>query len=57
MLGQRVRTLVDAMQPAREQSVIWDGRNEIGEAVSSGVYLARMQVGDAVQSRAMLITK
>lgn len=40
--GRRVRTLVAGAQPAGDQTVIWDGRDERGTAVASGVYFARL---------------
>jgi flagellar hook assembly protein FlgD len=36
--GRRVRTLVDEVRPFGSQTVRWDGRNEAGTTVSSGVY-------------------
>ena len=39
MLGQRVRSLVNAEQSAGHHSILWDGKNEAGESVASGVYL------------------
>jgi hypothetical protein len=38
ILGQKVKTLVDAIQNTGKYSVIWDGRNEYGNEVGSGVY-------------------
>jgi len=46
--GQRVKTLVDAKLTAGEHSVVWQGRNDAGNQVSSGVYFIRMQVGNEV---------
>ena len=43
-LGQAVRTLVSSRQNAGVHQVNWDGRNDRGEPVSSGVYLYRMAV-------------
>ena len=57
VLGQRVRTLVDAQQAAGERSVVWDGRNDQGEVMASGVYFSRMQVADVVENRTMLLVK
>jgi len=57
MLGQEVRTLVSAMQPAGEYSITWDGRDAAGATVSSGPYLYRMRVDNVVQTRSMLFLK
>ena len=42
--GRRVKTLVDKDQfTAGEHRIIWDGTNERGEAVASGIYFYKMQ--------------
>lgn len=46
ILGRVVRTLVDQMQEAGYHTVSWDGRNDTGEAVNSGVYYLRMEAGE-----------
>jgi hypothetical protein len=43
--GRRIRKLVDASQSAGSYVVTWDGRNESGEAVRSGIYFYRANVG------------
>jgi hypothetical protein len=57
MLGQIVRTIVDEAQEAGYYSVEWDGRNNNGESVSSGVYIYRIQVGSFVTSKKMNFIK
>ena len=57
ILGQSVRVLVDEEKPAGRYEVIWDGVDETGAPVSSGIYLYRFQVGDYLQSRKMLLIK
>jgi len=49
--GQEVRTLVNARQPAGVNAVVWDGRDEFGKEVSSGIYIYRLQTGESIQSR------
>jgi flagellar hook assembly protein FlgD len=51
MLGQRVRTLVHAEQKAGTHVAQWDGRNEQGIPVTSGVYFCRMRVGSFETTR------
>jgi hypothetical protein len=41
--GRLVRTLLDAWQPAGEHRSGWDGTGDRGDAVASGVYLARLE--------------
>lgn len=46
--GRHVITLVDEHRPAGEHSVTWNGRNDRGVEMPSGVYLSRLQAGGAV---------
>ncbi|MBK7140821.1 MAG: M6 family metalloprotease domain-containing protein [bacterium] len=55
--GQRVRTLVDAEQGIGEYTVEWDGADERGNKVASGVYLYRLQREDKMESRKMVLLK
>lgn len=41
--GRRVRTLVDGPSTAGAQTAIWDGRDDAGRRVASGVYFFRLQ--------------
>ncbi len=56
-LGQKVRTLVNAPRPAGVHVVRWDGRNDNGQAVSSGVYFYRMTSGSFVRTRQMTLVE
>ncbi len=60
--GNVVRTLAlghrDAgMYKTRSQAAYWDGKNEIGESVASGVYFYTLTAGDFSATRKMLILK
>ena len=57
ILGQKVRTLVDGELPAGYHSVNWNGQDEAGQPVSSGVYLLRLQAGKLREVRRMLLLK
>ncbi|MBD3404223.1 T9SS type A sorting domain-containing protein [candidate division GN15 bacterium] len=56
-VGRLVRTLVGQRQPAGEHRVIWDGLDDSGSAVASGVYLYRLTTPDLSQSRKMLLLR
>lgn len=56
-LGEKVRTLVDRREAAGSYQVRWDGRGDGGKAVSSGLYLYRIQTGHFVQTRKMLVLR
>lgn len=49
--GRLVRTLVNESRPAGQHSVSWEGRDEAGRSVASGVYLYRMEAGDFVATQ------
>ena len=57
VLGQRVKTVVNEYQLAGYKTVVWDGTNQKGSAVGSGIYLYRIQAGDFTSSRKMLLLK
>ena len=57
LLGQKVRVLVSETQPAGHYSVRWDGRNEAGQLVSSGVYLYRLEAGNFTEARKALLLR
>ncbi|MBT4502494.1 MAG: T9SS type A sorting domain-containing protein [Gemmatimonadetes bacterium] len=44
ILGQEVRRLVKATQPAGNYSVYWDGRSGNGQILASGIYFYRLKV-------------
>ncbi|HEX9917114.1 MAG TPA: T9SS type A sorting domain-containing protein, partial [candidate division Zixibacteria bacterium] len=58
VIGQRVKRLVnDEEQPAGHKRVIWDGKNDRAEIVSSGIYFYRIETEGFVQSKKMLLLK
>jgi len=57
VLGQKVRTLVDTDMEAGYQKVTWNGRDDQGAGVSSGIYLYRMKAGDQVFTKKMMMLK
>lgn len=48
--GRRIRVLRNAASPAGWNAEIWDGRDDAGESVASGVYFARLEVAGASAS-------
>jgi hypothetical protein len=52
IVGQKVRTLVD-----EEIVADWDGKDEQGNSVSSGIYFYRMQANDFSDMKKMLLVK
>ena len=58
ILGNEIRTLVnEAKKNSGSYSVMWDGTNDAGMKVSSGVYYYKIKTGNFVQVRKMLLIK
>lgn len=57
LLGEEIRTLVNGAQTAGLHTAQWDGRNNAGQLVSSGVYVYRLFAGDQVLSRKMMFLR
>lgn len=57
LLGQKIRTLVDTPQGAGEFEATWNGTNDQGLEVASGVYVYRLQTGDFLQSRKLILLR
>jgi flagellar hook assembly protein FlgD len=55
--GKLVRVLVDGEQEAGFQSVVWDGRDEGGAPVASGVYFCRMNAAGFQDVAKMILLK
>ena len=55
--GRVVRTLVERDMPQAQHSVVWDGMNDAGDQVSSGVYLYRLSAGNFSAVRKMVMLK
>jgi len=56
-LGQEVTTLVDEVQNTGFQTVSWNGTDNLGQQVSAGVYVYRLEAGNNVQIKKMALTK
>jgi flagellar hook assembly protein FlgD len=55
--GALVRTLVDGVQPSGSHSFTWNGVDNSGNAVSSGVYFYRLNAGKFNDTRKMVLLK
>ncbi len=55
--GRHLATLFSGRADGREHSLRWDGRDERGHPVSSGVYFAKLSIGSDSQSRKLVVLK
>jgi hypothetical protein len=56
-LGQETRTLVEAEQKAHSYTVTWDGRNNVGQEVASGLYFCCLKARGFEKTIKMLLVK
>ncbi len=56
-LGQRIKTLVNGEQQPGLRNVVWNGTDNAGRTVASGIYLYRLEAGDFRQTRKMMLLK
>ncbi|MBL8008895.1 MAG: T9SS type A sorting domain-containing protein, partial [Ignavibacteria bacterium] len=57
MLGQEVTTLVNTTKGQGRYEIRWNGKNQFGNTVASGVYLYRLEAGNVVKTKKMLFIK
>ena len=55
--GRVVRTLVDKRRSAGDHAVIWDGKNDDGEDLGSGIYFCRLRSGRDTRNIKLLLIK
>jgi hypothetical protein len=57
VLGRMTRQIVQARQMAGDHQVLWDGRNEAGGVVASGIYFSVLQVGTQRLTQKIIVTR
>jgi hypothetical protein len=57
LLGEKIRTIADQNYKAGQHRVVWNGTNETGSLVSSGVYIYKIETPEFVASRKMVLMK
>ena len=57
VLGRKVRTLVSDRMDAGNHVINWDGLNDAGTDVASGMYVYRIKAGDFIAHRKMLLVR
>lgn len=57
VLGRKVKTLIDDFLSAGNHQVVWDGRDDNGQASASGIYFYRLDTGRELLTRKMMLIK
>lgn len=57
MLGQKVRTLVSGEQRNGSHSVVWNGKDNRGNSVSSGIYFYKLKTDSFTSTKKMVLMK
>ena len=57
VLGQKIKTLVEGHQTAGYNTVWWDGNDENGDQVASGIYFYRLEAGKFNEVKKMMLLK
>ena len=57
LLGKKIKTLVSENQSAGFYSVTWDGTDEFGDNVTTGIYVYRLQANEYVATKRMVFLK
>ncbi len=56
-LGQTVRALYEGTKSEGRYDIYWDGKNDQGVQVPSGMYIYRLEAGEFTQSKKMMLVK
>jgi flagellar hook assembly protein FlgD len=57
MMGQKVRTLVDAVQYTGQHTATWNGRDGSGRLVASGIYFYTLKTEEFTATRKVVLTR
>jgi photosystem II stability/assembly factor-like uncharacterized protein len=55
--GRRVATLVNRVLPGGENEVLWNGKNDAGDEVATGIYFYELRTSETVLTRKMTLLK
>ena len=56
-MGNEIKTLVNEIKLPGQYGALWNGENNLGQPVSSGIYLYKLQAGEFIQTRKMAYIK
>jgi hypothetical protein len=57
ILGRKIRTLVSENLSPGYKSVLWDGKDDLGKEVASGIYFYQLKIGDFSEAKNLVLLK
>jgi len=57
ILGQKIKTLFSGQMPAGKHKLLWNGRNESGNQVSTGTYIYQLKAGENFKTLKMILIR
>ena len=57
LAGQQVATLASGLREAGSYNLVWDGRDDAGRDLASGMYFYRLIAGDRVKTRKLMLLR
>ncbi len=57
LLGRKVKTLVSSYMEAGSHEIVWNGTDDTGDDVSSGIYMYKLESGDKIQVKRMTLLR
>ncbi len=57
LVGEKVRTLLSEIQNTGFQTVVWNGQDDAGKLVAGGVYFYKLEAGNSIQTKKMVLIK
>ncbi|SVD43743.1 uncharacterized protein METZ01_LOCUS396597, partial [marine metagenome] len=57
LAGQQVATLASGLREAGSYNLVWDGRDDAGRDLASGMYFYRLIAGDRVETRKLMLLR
>ena len=55
--GRAVRTLIENVFPAGDHETTWDGKDDLGNDLPSGLYIGRLEAGEIVRAIKLVLQR
>jgi len=57
LMGNEIKTLINDYREVGQYTINWDGTNHTGQFVSGGIYFYKLQAGDFIQTKKMVLLR